>query len=253
MSAIADLQERYKFGNRYVIVGHSCGATLALQVAMNAAVPWNNAGGSTDGNAGEERERIGCPLPVGIVGVEGIYDIDLLLHDYSNVPAYREFIESAFGDFRNTWLSASPAQKNYEDYVESWADKVDDDASSGTDGDHRADSESGEDQVRTNGRRKSKVLALLAHSLEDELVNMGQVDKMASVLKGEIAGHGQLAAMRICGVTAEEREEAERKWAGIEYRFLELRGRHHEIWERGSELARCVVEAVGALFPGDEG
>ncbi|KAM0701552.1 hypothetical protein Q7P35_011915 [Cladosporium inversicolor] len=34
LKAILYLQEKYNFGNRYVLIGHSCGATLALQVAM---------------------------------------------------------------------------------------------------------------------------------------------------------------------------------------------------------------------------
>ncbi|KAM0703105.1 hypothetical protein Q7P35_009803 [Cladosporium inversicolor] len=34
LKAILYLQEKYNFGNRYVLIGHSCGATLALQVSM---------------------------------------------------------------------------------------------------------------------------------------------------------------------------------------------------------------------------
>ncbi|KAL9620543.1 MAG: hypothetical protein Q9160_004904 [Pyrenula sp. 1 TL-2023] len=232
VSAIADLQGRYNFGNQYVIVGHSCGATLAFQVAMYAGVPWKSSGGGVYGDRKEEEAKMRCQLPVAIVGVEGIYGVDLLLRDYKDVSsAYREFVEAAFGDSRDAWIAVSPAQRAYERYVCSWADNID---------------EKGE------GRRKGKVLALLAHSHEDELVNMAQSDEMARVLKGEKRGLGQ-SQFRGTAEAEKEEEKAENGEPGgenvIEYRFLELKGRHHEIWEKGEEMARCVTEAVKALYP----
>ncbi len=61
---------RIKFGmKRYILVGHSAGATLALQAIVYKA------------------------MPVAVVCTEGIYDIPGLVEEY---PLYRDFIEAAF-------------------------------------------------------------------------------------------------------------------------------------------------------------
>jgi len=53
--AIAYLQDRYKFGGNYVIIGHSCGATLSLQYVSGVDRRWyqsrrGRAGDDDDGN-----------------------------------------------------------------------------------------------------------------------------------------------------------------------------------------------------------
>ncbi|PBP22890.1 hypothetical protein BUE80_DR006241 [Diplocarpon rosae] len=80
VASISFLQAKYGFGSRYLLVGHSCGATLAFQ-SLNPEV---------------------------IVGVAGIYDLRLLRYSHSH-PAYQEFIVGAFGDDEKAWDSASPA------------------------------------------------------------------------------------------------------------------------------------------------
>lgn len=160
-----------------------------------------------------------CLKPLAIVGVEGIYDIPLLVSDYADIPAYRIFTEAAFGSSSDVWKSASPATFGYEDFVRHWAEKV----------------------ITTTGEKKKEkesrgsVLAMLAHSPDDELVNMRQVEAMEKSLRGpptELQGESQGQGSTL-----------------IDYRFLELKGKHHDVWAKGEEMARCVTEAVAALFP----
>jgi pimeloyl-ACP methyl ester carboxylesterase len=82
------LQEKYGFSENYVLVGHSCGATLAFQIPA------------------EKGE--GLKGPVGVLGVEGIYDLGKLRDDHSAVPMYQYFTESAFGIDEEAWRVASP-------------------------------------------------------------------------------------------------------------------------------------------------
>jgi kynurenine formamidase len=85
-AAIAYLQGEYGFGANYVLVGHSCGATLAFQLREG----WNMVG------------------PKAVLGVEGIYDLGKLVDDHRSVPMYRYFTESAFGKDEEDWTKASP-------------------------------------------------------------------------------------------------------------------------------------------------
>jgi hypothetical protein len=45
---------------------------------------------------------------MGILGVAGIYDLVALRDSHSDVPAYQEFIENAFGPNEESWKDASP-------------------------------------------------------------------------------------------------------------------------------------------------
>ncbi|CAL3961883.1 unnamed protein product [Diplocarpon coronariae] len=102
VASISFLQARYAFGSRYLLVGHSCGATIALQslargsMSLPEAIPFQN--------------------PEIVVGVAGIYDLRLLRDSHSH-PVYQEFIAGAFGDDEKAWDSASPANL---DLVEAW-------------------------------------------------------------------------------------------------------------------------------------
>lgn len=78
-------------GGRYVLVGHSCGATLAFQVP------------EVDGRGGD------VPKPCCVVGSEGIYDLPSLV-ERNQHPFYREFVVSTFGDDETTWTAASPCR-----------------------------------------------------------------------------------------------------------------------------------------------
>jgi len=81
--------------NNYVLVGHSCGATLAFQ-------------------AWKRHIDTGFPLaPGALVGLAGIYDIKALLRNHSTGPfadIYESFIRGAFGDDEKVWVEASPSR-----------------------------------------------------------------------------------------------------------------------------------------------
>lgn len=115
---------------RYILCGHSCGATLAMQFVHMVA------------SAGTSRK---LPLPMTVVGVEGIYDIPDLVLKYTH-PAYREFITGAFGSDEELWRQASPVYQNIGDC--GWRGNV-----------------------------------LLAHSSNDELVGTEQLEGMLESLE----------------------------------------------------------------------
>ncbi|KAE8353287.1 Alpha/Beta hydrolase protein [Aspergillus coremiiformis] len=99
-TAIAFLQGKYGFGERYILVGHSCGGTLAFQSVMGRF------------NAGVAHG------PVAVVGVAGIYDLRLLRDTFKGIPAYQEIVEGAFGADETVWDAVSPAVVPGEDGVE---------------------------------------------------------------------------------------------------------------------------------------
>lgn len=107
LAATLYLQEKYSFGNRYILIGHSCGAILALQVAMKRF--W---GSQYDPTAALE---LNVEPPLAIVGVSGIYDIAGLVDDNAAQPAYRDLVVNAMGSERKVWEEASPVNGDYED------------------------------------------------------------------------------------------------------------------------------------------
>ena len=80
-SALGFLCDSYGMRN-YILVGHSAGATLALQVLAATAT------------ATAAAEARALPLAKGVVCLEGIYDLPHLVKEY---PDYRGFVEGAFG------------------------------------------------------------------------------------------------------------------------------------------------------------
>lgn len=83
-------------GTPYVLFGHSCGATLALQVLM--------------GEWGQDREREPerVPLPAAVVGFQGMYDLAGLNARFGG--AYGELLSGAFGPDEAVWEAVSPAR-----------------------------------------------------------------------------------------------------------------------------------------------
>jgi kynurenine formamidase len=106
LAAILYLQEQYAFGSRYILIGHSCGATLAFQVAMKRF--W---GSQYDPTSALE---LNVEPPMAIIGVSGIYDIPGLVDSNAAVPAYRDLVVNAMGSDRRVWEDASPTNGNYE-------------------------------------------------------------------------------------------------------------------------------------------
>jgi acetyl esterase/lipase len=99
LSALAQLQQTYKFGERYILVGHSCGATLAFQVAMDRH--WKQS-------ASAEEVKPELSPPLAILAIEGIYDIPALVEYNRKEPYYRTFVTNAFGPDEGVWQAASP-------------------------------------------------------------------------------------------------------------------------------------------------
>ncbi|KAG9234731.1 Alpha/Beta hydrolase protein [Amylocarpus encephaloides] len=102
-TALSLLQERYGFNSKYILAGHSCGATLAFQTALpirtiNTSPPFHN--------------------PETIVGVAGIYDMKLLVENHSSISAYRDFTIGAFGHDEKVWDELSPSR--FEGYDSVW-------------------------------------------------------------------------------------------------------------------------------------
>ncbi|KAK0272621.1 hypothetical protein LTR91_017882 [Friedmanniomyces endolithicus] len=182
LAALLYLQGTYHFEDRYVLVGHSCGATLAFQVAMKRY--WGSQYESTFAL------ELNVVPPMTVVGVEGLYDLPALVKHHSGEPEYRDFVSNAFGSDERVWAAVSPTSGEYE---ESWPD----------------------------GR-----LVVLAHSREDELVEWEQVDLMQRALKAQ--GWG--------GRRDERRLE-----------LIELKGKHDQVWEEGTELARAIEATLGLV------
>ena len=177
LTAILYLQETYHFEERYILIGHSCGATLAFQTAMKRY--WGTQYESTFALS------LNVIPPLAIVGIEGLYDLPAFVENHSDQPVYRDFVTNAFGP--SAWREVSPANANFE---ESWAE----------------------------GR-----LVVLAHSMEDSLVEDELWERMQLVLE------------------MQDWDEEARKVA-----VFECKGEHDEVWETG-DAARAVEFAVREL------
>lgn len=111
LAAILHLQETYRFQDRYILAGHSCGACLVLQVAMKRY--WGSQYQST------LALELNVTPPLAIVGIEGLYDLPALVKYHADQPLYRNFTESAFGANESDWAAASPT---HSDFRETWQD-----------------------------------------------------------------------------------------------------------------------------------
>lgn len=212
-AALAFLQNTYGFGPRYILAGHSCGATLAFQAVMGAVAGHREqslGGDVDDASAGAERISTSPgPLPprlsaapVAIVGVAGIYDLRLLRNTHREISAYQEFIAGAFGEDEMLWDAVSPAQMI---------------GSRGVEG----------------GWRTGRV-AVLAHSTDDELVDKGQLESMREALKGWEQTPAQVPQNEL---THQDRR----------VRVLSISGAHDDAWIKGDELARAIQVAFEEL------
>jgi kynurenine formamidase len=92
-AALLYLEENVKIANRYILIGHSAGATMAFQVS-NAYMP--------DGP---------LPKPAIVLGISGIYNLEAFVESHKDIPAYRELTENAFPK-RDEWERASPSSSH---------------------------------------------------------------------------------------------------------------------------------------------
>lgn len=90
--ALLYLEERHQISNRYLLIGHSAGATMAFELHHKCFSHKN------------------LPVPAAILGIAGIYHLEAFIQSHSEIPVYREIIENAFPD-ELQWDSASPCTK----------------------------------------------------------------------------------------------------------------------------------------------
>ncbi|KAI7055686.1 hypothetical protein KC339_g18340, partial [Hortaea werneckii] len=151
LDALRHLQDTFSFGTRYLLVGHSCGATLAFQAAMmqhQQQQQWNSSAAPPP-----------VPPPIALLAVEGLYDLPALVAYHSDSPIYQHLITNAFGPNPADWARASP--------------------SSGI----SPRSPSSHQPPPPPPREAWPNLIVLAHSRQDELVEWQQVDLMHAALK----------------------------------------------------------------------
>lgn len=89
---------------KYILVGHSCGASLAFHTIMNDICGPHDT---------SEWARA-FPPPDAIAGVAGLYDLPALIHDpgwaHEHIaPLYRAFTVEAFSSNEEVWKQVSPA------------------------------------------------------------------------------------------------------------------------------------------------
>lgn len=138
-------------------------------------------------------DRATLPKPRAAVGVCGIYDLVLLRDDFKHIKIYDDFIKGAFGANERLWEGVSPAKViSPEGVAAGWE----------------------------NG-----MVAVLASSTGDTLINQPQTDAMFRVLK-------QWQSLR------QERDVVE---------MYDLKEEHDDVWANGEELARVIVTTVQKL------
>ncbi|KAK6951677.1 hypothetical protein Daesc_006200 [Daldinia eschscholtzii] len=175
-AALAFLQRRYAFGDRYVLVGHSAGACLAYQLVA----------GMSSGGVEKDDSDVTVELPAAVFGVEGIYDMTGL--DARFGGQYAGFLEGAFGP-RDKWDEAAPMK-----YAGNYKDRF----------------------VTAGGGG----LAVLGHSVDDELVDVPETDGMAERLRRD----------------------------GVEVLLVKgLKGPHDDAWRDGRGVARTVLKVLDIL------
>ena len=98
LNAIGHLQGKHGFEERYLLVGHSVGATMALLAALKA-------------------EDAGIEAPIAVAGVCGIYDFEAL---HRRWPGYDHITRNAIKDEKE-WPKASPGRYSRGEYEKVWS------------------------------------------------------------------------------------------------------------------------------------
>ena len=111
LTALSYLQHKAKFGSNYILLGHSCGATLAFQVAMSHS-KWTSTA-----------TALKVAKPMTVVGLNGLYDMPRLIrepgekHTHLQV-LYEAFTRLAFGNDETVWNAISPI--SVDDWATEW-------------------------------------------------------------------------------------------------------------------------------------
>ena len=265
LMALKHLQNETELARRYVLVGHSCGATLAWQavMAMSQAPCNNNNNSPTHWHRCYEIARDVVP-PLGVFGLCGIYNLPQLVNDnkFKHIPAYREFATGAFGPEEDVWRDVSPAAESNRSKLEDWwqlnhvrrrkskPPSSDDSAELGSDG--QANNTSDADQVDTGPELGGRVV-VLAHTPNDELVDSGQIGNMVFALcslsqrrpKGEEGK--QKASDDDDDGNKEPLFEQQNSHPYLEIMNLSEAGSHDEVWQDGRIMARVIRRGLELL------
>ncbi|KAI0477373.1 alpha/beta-hydrolase [Xylariaceae sp. FL0804] len=156
-AGVAFLQRRFGFGGNYVLMGHSAGATLALQLLT---APEKEKDGKEEGNG----EVVKVELPRAVVGLAGVYDMTGLVDRRG--PGYAPFMAAAFGDDRAGWDAAAPATYGGS-YNDAWRRSSSSSSSSG------------------GGSEGGGLVVHLGWSPEDMMIDEPEVDAMAAKLRAD--------------------------------------------------------------------
>ncbi|RMY64860.1 hypothetical protein D0862_15306 [Hortaea werneckii] len=167
LAALRHLQDTFSFGRHYLLVGHSCGATLAFQAAMMQQQHQPQQQRRNSSSPPSPPLPPPTPPPLALLAVEGLYDLPALISYHSDSPIYYHLITNAFGPDPEDWARASPTTLS---------------------------STSTSNPVTSSASAVWPTLVVLAHSRQDELVEWQQVDLMHAALKSqgfdEVEGEG---------------------------------------------------------------
>lgn len=198
-------------------VGHSAGATLAFQIVMDRQ--WKHPTPSKPtldekllNFSSQEHNKHMIKPALAIIGVEGVYDLSLLVKNHADDPAYEKFVSDAFGDDEDVWRKASPVAGDYSD---GWPDGL---------------------------------LVVLGQSPEDELVDWAQVSAMVKVLQEQgwkMKSEGGHMGKEMSATGTARRDS---RIGGKQFLVTYLKGSHDEVWERGTELARTIESSIRVFF-----
>ncbi|KAL2149692.1 hypothetical protein VTH82DRAFT_8344 [Thermothelomyces myriococcoides] len=226
---------------RWILAGHSCGATLAFQSVMDPA-RWGLAGHSAGGRSGttittrqDDNGYNHHPAPAAIVGFNGLYDLAGFIASpppaYAHLrEAYREFVTGAFGPDRllrgsgkgggggqktTVWTAVCPATAEGS-WVNEWlGDNEDDSDGSGYTWWWRRWWWRGNAE-KEQEKKKRKGVVVLVQSREDTLVPWQQLEAM--------------------------RDRLARERRRVDVRVLEGRGDHDDVWRDGDKMAEVLWE-----------
>lgn len=114
-SALVYLQNQHRFDNRYILVGHSCGATLAFQACIGM--------GSVASTSGFPDFSM-IPKPQRVVGLNGLYNLFSLVTDPGPrhehlAPIYGDFVSRAFPKDKDLLKDIAPIR-----IAEKWAELI---------------------------------------------------------------------------------------------------------------------------------
>ncbi|KAL9619376.1 MAG: hypothetical protein Q9160_005971 [Pyrenula sp. 1 TL-2023] len=196
----------------YILSGHSAGACLAFQAALQPSEHWVNE--SSDGNV------LGIPRPAALLGLNGLYDLPRLVDGLGATHAhlkdvYADLLETAFGTDRDSWPTASPAHLI---------------------GPHELSSRVKEGQAPS--------LVLVDQSPEDQLVPMNQMETMKAQLE-KISGLHVVRGRRCVGEHAAPWKQGNIIWETVKDALKLLTTEYSKVPSMASKNVLTIFGATG--------